>query len=143
MSVGNDTPPGVEHDDTRSRAVAVALLAVGGLTQAVFGIAAIGGLRALEDNVQEIESNPNFGHLYLGLTGWGVLLLLAGAAQIGAARAVRRGSPVGRVLALGAALAGLGLGFFTLAIFHAATFGPLAISLASLYVLSYRVDDGT
>ena len=142
MSAADDPPSGGTHDDRRARATAIALLTVGGLTQLLFGGAAIAGLRILEDNVQEIESNPNYGRLYLGLAGWGVLLALAGAAQVGAARAVRRGRVYGRVVALGAALAGLGLCFFTLAIFHAATFGPLAITLATLYVLSSRVSDG-
>lgn len=110
------------------------------IAQLAYGAAAIGGDGALKANVQEIESNPNFGKLYLSLVGWGVLLTLAGVFEAYAAQALLRRTRHGRVLALCATLPGLLLAFFTLAIFKVAAVVTVVLLFATLYVLSYRVE---
>jgi hypothetical protein len=121
--------------------VAVALVAIVGVAQIAYGAAAIGGLGALEDNLREIEANVQFGHAYLSLGAWGVLLVVCGLAELGAALAFRRGRPHARLFGLCATLIGMVLAFFTLAIFRVAALITLAFLFAALYVLSYRVSD--
>jgi hypothetical protein len=126
--------------DGRWTPLAAWLLALAAVAQVAYGLAAITGTAALEDNVRAIESNPDFGRLYLSLPAWGVLLALVGVGELAAAWALARRVPYGRLLGLGAALFGLALAFFTLAILHAAALVTLVLLLAALYVLSYRVD---
>lgn len=117
------------------------LLLLSAIAQIAYGVAAISGVEALQDNVREIESSPRVGDLYLSLTGWGVLLALVGTGGLAAAWSLARRAPAGRLLGLGAALFGLGVSFFTLALFRAAAFVTMGLSLAVLYLLSYRVSD--
>lgn len=117
------------------------LLVLAAVTQLVYGIAALTAFGPLEDNVRDIESNPNFGDLYLSLGGWGVLLLVVAVAELGAALSLARRRHHARVLGLGASIIGLGVAFFTLALFHLAALISLAILFCAMYVLSYRVGD--
>lgn len=126
---------------TSAQRSGVALLTLCGALQVLYGAAAVLGLEALKESVEEIESNPNYGKLYFSLVMWGVLLLLAGAACLWSARLLRRDSPYARLAGLSAALVGLGLGFFTLAIFHEASLISVVVLLITLYVLSYRLEE--
>lgn len=117
------------------------LLLFAAVTQLVYGLAALTGFGALEDNVRDIESNQHFGDLYLSLGGWGVLLLLAALAELGAALSLARRREHSRLLGLGAAILGLGVAFFTLALFHLAALVSVTILFLAMYVLSYRVGD--
>jgi hypothetical protein len=134
-----DAPGGPPaHGESWTTAGAVLLLLTA-IAHIAYGAAAIGGLEALQDNVRDIESNPQFGKLYLGLSTWGVLLVLAGAAEFFAGARLARRRPNARLVSLAATLPGLALCFFTLALFHGAALVTLALLLAALYVLSYRV----
>lgn len=117
------------------------LLLLAAASHIVLGAAAIAGNGTLEDHVSQIESNPNFGRLYLGLGTWGAILLLIGLAQVGAVRSLVRRSEHARVFGLSTAILGLGAAFFTLAIFRFAALVSVGLLLCALYVLSYRVDD--
>ncbi len=117
------------------------ILVMSGATQVVFGLAALAGNAALEQNVQEIESNPSFGKLYLGLGAWGAVLIMVGGAQLGAARSLLKVRPGARLVALGATLFGLLAAFFTLAILHFGSVACVVLLLSAMYVLSYRIDD--
>ena len=119
--------------------VAGLLLGASAVAQFVYGVLAISGEATLKANVSEIESNPHFGTLYLGLTGWGVILALVGISELVAARSLVRRNPSARLLGLGASLFGLAVAFFTLAIFHAAALITLFPLFATLWILSYRV----
>lgn len=121
--------------------IGVVLLVVSAVTQIAYGAAAIGGLQVLQDNVEEIESQPQFGKLYLGLGTWGVLLVLAGLGQAVAAQALARGRRSARLGALLAVLPGMVAAVFTLALFRGAALVSLALLVSTLYVLSYRVSD--
>lgn len=119
----------------------VALLAVVGGLQVVYGLAAVSGYGPLRESVRDIESNPNYGKLYFSLAVWGVLLLLVGSACVWSARKLQHDARHARMGGLCAALVGLGLAFFTLAIFHVASLVSVVLLLMTLYVLSYRVED--
>lgn len=135
-------PPDFASDGSgSSQRSGVALLLLAGALQVLYGIAAVTGFSGLQESVRDIESNPNYGKLYLSLTGWGVLLLLVGSATLWGAAALRRGRPHGRMLGLCAALLGLGTAFFTLAIFHEASLISVVVLLVTIYVLSYLVED--
>jgi hypothetical protein len=118
----------------------VVLLVLAAVAQVVSGVAAIAGVDALKDNVREIESNPQFGKLYLSLGAWGVLLLLVAGAELLAALSLVRRTPNARLLCLGITLPGLAVSFFTLALLRVASAVMLALLFAALYVFSYRVD---
>lgn len=139
MTSGPGQSPDAFPTTPAARRSAIALLGLAGLSQLVFGIAAIAEMPWLRDNVEDIESNPNYGRLYFGLATWGVLLALIGLFQLGAARALGRRREHGRTVGLLTTLLGLAVAFFTLAIFHAATFVSLLLLFSALYVLSYRV----
>ena len=51
------------------------LVLIAGVAQAALGIAALGSASGLEANVAEIESNEDFGRLYLSLGAWGLIAL--------------------------------------------------------------------
>lgn len=119
----------------------VALLVLAGALQVLYGVAAVAGYSGLKESVEEIESNPTYGKLYLSLTGWGILLLVVGLATLWSATALRRRHAYGRMCGLCGALIGLGLAFFTLAFFHEAALLTIVVTLVTVYVLSYLVDD--
>lgn len=129
------------EDPGSSHRAGVALLVLAGALQVLYGTAAVTGFSGLEESVREIESNPTYGKLYLSLTGWGVLLLLVGLATLRSAGGLRRGVPNARMYGLCSALVGLGLAFFTLAIFHEASLISIVVLLVTTYVLSYLVND--
>lgn len=131
----DDAPP---HDGAWVT-IGAALLGLGAATQVAAGVAAIAGLQAIQNHIDEIESDPRFGHLYLSLPVWGVLLLLVGGLQLGGALRLQRGK--GRLAGLAAVLPGLVLAFFTLALLREAAVVTIVLLVAALYVLSYRVDD--
>jgi len=124
-----------------SHGAGVALLVLAGSLQLLYGTAAVVGFSGLQESVRDIESNPNYGKLYLPLTGWGILLLLVGAATLLTARLLHRRGLYARMYGLCAALVGLGLAFFTLAIFHEASLISIVVLLVTTYVLSYLVRD--
>lgn len=126
---------------TPAQRSSVALLTLCGALQILYGGAAILGLPALEANVEQIESNPNFGKLYFSLAVWGLLLLLVGTLCLWSARLLGRDAPIARLAGLSGALVGLGLAFFTLAIFRAASLISIVVLLVTLYVLSYQLED--
>lgn len=122
-------------------ATGAGLLLLAAVAQIAYGVAAIGGYDPLEDNVRQIESRSQFGELYLSLGGWGVILVLVGIAELWAASSLARRRRHGRLAGLCAALFGLGVAFFTLALFRVAAIATMGILVAALYVLSYRVGD--
>lgn len=123
------------------RTAAALLLVLAAAAHLIFGAAAIAGVEALEDNVRDIEASPGFGDLYLSLSGWGVVLGLVGLLELAAGVSLIRARPAGRLLGLTAALLGLGASFFTLALFRVPALGTVVLTLAALYVLSYRVHE--
>lgn len=136
MALGDPT---VNPDGTRFGAT---LLVASGFAQLVFGFAAVGGLEALERNVRRIEATPQVGgKMYLGLSAWGVMLLLFGAGEIVAGLRLARRRPSARLIALAAAMFGLAIAFFTLAFFRVAAVVTIVLLLLTIYVLSYHVKD--
>lgn len=123
------------------RVAGTVLVGTAAALQLLYGIAALAGLQALQDNVDQIESDLRFGELYFDLGTWGVLLVLAGLLEAGATVALVRRKPSARLVALLVLLPGLVVAFFTLALFRVAALVCLAVLLAALYVLSYRVGD--
>lgn len=117
------------------------LLLLTAIAHIAYGAVAISGIEALDDNVREIEADPRFGTLYLSLVGWGVLLTLAGLAELFAAWRLARRAPHARLAGLVVALPGLALSFFTLALFRGFAVVTAVILLLAMYVLSYRVPD--
>lgn len=116
----------------------MALVVLSGLAHVGLGIAAITGAERLEANVFEIESNPNFGQLYLSLAAWGAIAAALGLGELAAASAMWRRSQNARLLCLVAAYAGLGGAFFSLAIFRWASLATIVLLLIAIFVLSYR-----
>jgi hypothetical protein len=146
MAAGPDQPEPDATDPAAGGAstgrwttVAAVLLGVPAVAQIAYGAAAIAGDASLQANIHQIESNPQFGTLFLSLTGWGVVLALVGAFGFVAAWSLKSRASHARLFALGAVLFGLAAAFFTLAIFHAAALVTLGFQFAALYVLSYRV----
>lgn len=139
MTPADDEGPDGPPAPSGATAAAVLLLLTATL-QIAYGAAAIGGLGALEENVRDIESKPQYGELYLSLGVWGVLLVLAGLAQLAAGVSLARRGPSGRLPGLSATLPGLAVAIFTLALFEVAALVTLVLLIAALYVLSYRVE---
>lgn len=137
----DDPPAGPQDGHGSATRSGVVLLMIVGTLQVVYGVAAIIGVSELRESVRDIEENPNYGKLYLSLTGWGILLLLIGLVSLVAARSLEQRREHGRMLGLCAALVGLGTAFFTLAIFHVASLISVVLLLIALYVLSYLVED--
>ena len=123
-------------------ATAAMVLAAALLTSV--GLAALTGASAFESNVREIESNEDFGDLYLSLAGWGGVALIAGLAELVAAVAYwARPGPGGRLAALVVAYFGLPVAFFTLPLFRLWSVAIAALLLVAIWILSYRCDPGT
>jgi hypothetical protein len=116
------------------------LVLLAGVAQAVLGIAALAGASGLEANIVEIESNEDFGSLYLSLGAWGLVSLVLGIGQVLGGSAVLRSTPTGRLAALITAYLGLAGSFFTLAIFRWASLALIAAQLLAIFLLSYRSD---
>jgi len=113
-------------------------MALAAVVHLVLGFAALTGAGPLEANVREIESNPDFGHLYFGLGTWGAIVIAVAAAELAAAFAAARGGQNGWLAAMIVTFAGMTASFFTLAIFHVAALVTLALLLAALFLLAYH-----
>jgi hypothetical protein len=116
------------------------LVLIAGVAQVALGLAAIAGASSLEANVLEIESNRDFGRLYLSLGAWGVLTLVLGVGEMVGGSAALRGTPNGRLGALITAYGGLAGAFFTLAIFRWVSVALIAALLLAIFLLSYRAE---
>lgn len=120
-------------------AVASALLiGLAGVVFGALGLAALGGADRIESYVAEIESNADFGSLYLSLGVWGVIALAVGAAELAASISLWRDPVRARLGALIVAYFGLPLAFFTLAIFRLGSVAAALLLLGAIWVLSYR-----
>ncbi|MDQ3572433.1 MAG: hypothetical protein M3383_06180 [Actinomycetota bacterium] len=122
----------------RAAAVAATLIAVAGAAHLAFAITAISGGESLQANVEEIESNADFGKLYFSLGTWGVIMLIAGAGEIAASASFWRRTTNWRLAGLLGAYGGLAGSFFTLAIFRVAGLVTIAVLLVAIYLLSYH-----
>jgi hypothetical protein len=84
------------------------LLAVSGIAQTAYGIAALAGNATLENDVRQIESTPHVGRLYLSLGAWEVILIVVGGSALVSAPALARRAAHACLVGLAAALLGLG-----------------------------------
>lgn len=133
-------PP--EANETRRAAwVAATLVLVAGMAHIAFGFTAITGTETLQENVEEIESNPNFGKLYFSLATWGLIMLAVGVAEVASSAAFWRRTPNWRLASLLAAYAGLTAAFFTLAIFRASALITVVLLLVAIWLYSYHSKD--
>lgn len=123
----------------RSALVSAGLIALAGALLAGFGVAGLIGAEGLLENVREIESNEDFGNLYLSLDAWGFIAICAGLAEATAALVLWvRSTQPSRLGALIVAYFGLPVAFFTLPLFRLGSVAVALLLLAAIWILSYR-----
>ena len=118
--------------------IAGLLLGVSGVLQMLLGVAGLTGAGGIEANVQEIQSNPDFGRLYLPLWVWSMVLLAFGVAEVLAGALAWRGTARGWLAAMLVAFLGLGVSFFSLAIFRVGALATALLLLVAAFLLAYR-----
>jgi hypothetical protein len=118
--------------------VAGLLLVVAGAVQILLGLAGLTGTGGIEANVEEIQSNPDFGRLYLPLWVWSVALLLFGLAEVLVGAFAWRGTARAWLAGLLVAFLGLGLSFFSFAIFRFGALATAILLMAAAFLLAYR-----
>ncbi|MEA2348537.1 MAG: hypothetical protein QOG62_2324 [Thermoleophilaceae bacterium] len=127
----DDAPP----DLTRP---AAALVLLAGLLHVVLGGAALLGTPALEANVKQIESNPDYGHLYFSLAVWGAIVLVLGFGELAAAAAAMRRTEAGWLSAMLLAFLGLTISFFSMAIFRVGALVAIVLLFMACFLLAYH-----
>jgi uncharacterized membrane protein len=121
------------------RLFAGALLLLAGIIDVVLGIGALAGSDRLEANIREIETNEDFGDLYISLEGWGAVALVLGLGALAGGANLLGESARGRLIGLVGAYFALAGAFFGLAIFRWLAVAVIVLLLAAIYLLSYHV----
>lgn len=130
-----DSPVG-PGEPSGSLVAGCALILIAAAAHLALGVMALLGSSWLEANVLEIESNSDFGRLYLSLGGWGVILVALGVVELAGAMSALRTTTYGRLAALGSASAGLAGSFATLAIFRWASLAMVPVLMLAILLIS-------
>ena len=118
--------------------VAGLLLVAAGALHLLLGVAGLTGGGGISANVEEIQSNPDFGRLYLPLWAWSTALVAFGLVEALTGALAWRGTQRGWLAALLVAFLGLGLSFFSLAIFRGGALAAALMLMAAAFLLAYR-----